>query len=81
MEDNKNQKKQNYDNEYIKNNKDRINFVMDKGTKERIMKAAARINISKSEFLRQAINEKLDKIEAAAADPEVKEIKIETKYY
>jgi len=41
--------------------KDRINFVMDKGTKEKINTAAALDGISAAEWLRQAIQEKLDK--------------------
>ncbi len=51
--------KQEYDNKYIKENKDRINFLMEKGTKEKINLAAKALNISASEFVRQAIEEKL----------------------
>ena len=39
--------------------KDRINFVMEKGTKERINQAAAADGISAAEWLRRAIDEKL----------------------
>lgn len=39
--------------------KDRISFVMEKGTKERIAKASAKAGISQAEFIRQAIEEKL----------------------
>lgn len=39
--------------------KDRINFVMEKGTKARINEAAAAAGISAAEFIRQAIEEKL----------------------
>lgn len=39
--------------------KDRINFVMEKGTKDRINAAAASQGISAAEFIRQAIEEKL----------------------
>ena len=48
-----------YDNWYIKENKERINFVMEKGTKERIKIATAKTGQSSSEFLREAIEEKL----------------------
>ena len=39
--------------------KDRINFVMEKGTKDRINAAAKAQGISAAEFIRQAIEEKL----------------------
>lgn len=39
--------------------KDRINFVMDKGTKDKINQAAAAEGISAAEWLRRAIDEKL----------------------
>jgi predicted DNA-binding protein len=48
--------------EWKKANKDRINFVMPKGTKERIQEGAQVLGISSSEFIRQAIEEKLLKI-------------------
>lgn len=51
--------KQNYDNEYIKKNKDRINFVMPKGRKEEIKEAAAVQGISSSEWINGAIEAKL----------------------
>jgi predicted DNA binding CopG/RHH family protein len=38
---------------------DRINFVMPKGTKERIEQAAQEAGISKSEWLRKVIEESL----------------------
>ena len=53
--------KQDYDNAYIKNNKDRINFVMPKGYKDKIEEAATAAGISKAEWIRQAIEEKLKK--------------------
>ena len=59
MEEKKKFNKQNYDNQYIKNNKDRINFVMDKGTKDRIKLGADKEGINASEFIRKAIEEKL----------------------
>lgn len=39
--------------------KDRINFVMDKGTKDKINQAATAEGISAAEWLRRAIDEKL----------------------
>lgn len=41
--------------------KDRINFVMEKGTKERITAAAKKAGISQAEFIRQAIDEKIER--------------------
>ena len=53
--------KQDYDNWYIKECKDRINFLMDKGTKDRIKLAADKLGQKPSEFIREAIEEKLFK--------------------
>ena len=61
MEGKKKFNKQDYDNNYIKNNKDRINFLMDKGTKDRIKLAADKTGQTSSEFIREAIEEKLYK--------------------
>lgn len=47
-------------NKWIKENSDRINFIMPKGTKERIQQAAAAAGISSSEWIRRTILEKLD---------------------
>lgn len=54
--------KNDYDNQFKKKNYDRINFLMPKGTKERIQEGAQVLGISSSEFIRQAIEEKLLKI-------------------
>ncbi|WP_034476045.1 ribbon-helix-helix protein, CopG family [Butyrivibrio proteoclasticus] len=54
--------KQEYDNKYIKENIDRLNFIMEKGTKDRINQAAKALNISASEFVRQAIEEKISRL-------------------
>lgn len=54
--------KQEYDNIYIKENKDRLNFIMEKGTRDRINQAAKALNISASEFVRQAIEEKISRL-------------------
>ena len=40
-------------------NKERISFVLDKGTKARINSAAAALGVSAGEYIRQAIEEKL----------------------
>ena len=50
-----------YNNEYIKNNKDRINFVMPKGTKDEIKAYAKSAGISSSEWMRNAIQEKMQR--------------------
>lgn len=54
--------KQEYDNNYLKQKKDRLNFVMDKGTKDRINAAAKQQGVSAAEICRQAIEEKLIKL-------------------
>lgn len=53
--------KKDYDNWYIKTQKERINFVMEKGTKDRIKLAADKTGQTSSEFIREAIEEKLYK--------------------
>lgn len=62
MEEKKKFNKQDYDNQYIKTHKDRINFLMDKGTKDRINLAASKTGQNSSEFIREAIEEKLYKL-------------------
>ncbi len=68
--------KQDYDNYYIKNNKDRINFLMEKGTKDRINLASEKEGVSASEFVRRAIEERLYKFgyekQIVIEDPELK---------
>ena len=59
MEEKKRFNKTEYDNRYIKEHKDRINFLMEKGTKERIKAAADQAGQTSSEFIRDAIEEKL----------------------
>ena len=56
------EKKNKRQNNWIKENTDRINFMMPKGTKERIQNAAQQIGITSSEFIRQAIEEKLKNV-------------------
>ena len=51
--------KQDYDNAYIRDKYDRINFVMPKGTKEKIEAVATAAGISKSEWLRKVIEDNL----------------------
>lgn len=48
-------------NKYIAKAYDRINFVMPKGRKEEIKKCAERAGISASEWINQAICEKMDR--------------------
>ncbi len=48
--------------EWQKENTDRINFTMPKGTKDQIKEAAEKLGIKPSEFIRQAISEKLGSI-------------------
>ena len=59
MEEKKKFNKQDYDNKYIKEHKDRINFLMDKGTKDRIKLAADKKGQTSSEFIREAIEKAL----------------------
>ena len=74
MEDKKKFKKSTYDNQYIKDHKDRINFMMEKGTKDRIKLGADKLGQTSSEFIREAIEEKLYKLgiekNIVVADPE-----------
>ena len=66
-----------YDNWYISTQKERINFVMEKGTKDRIKLAADKTGKTSSEFIREAIEEKLFKCgipkQIAVEDPEQKQ--------
>lgn len=64
--------------EWQKKSKERINILFDPGTKDRIKAAADKLHISASDFIRQAINEKIDKVDQ---DPEAKKINEDTKYY
>lgn len=54
-------KKQNYDDQYKKENLDRIEFTAPKGTKEEIKTIATSLGLSTAEFIRQAIDEKINK--------------------
>lgn len=63
MEEKKRFNKQDYDNRYIKEHKDRINFLMEKGTKDRIKLASEKAGQKPSEFIREAIEERLQKFE------------------
>ena len=69
--------KKDYDNWYIKTQKERLNFVMELGTKERIKLAAEKTGQNASEFVRDAIEEKLFKCgipkQIAVEDPEQKQ--------
>lgn len=60
MEDTQKRNKRQYN--WQKENKDRLNFTMEKGTKDRIKAAADKLKLNPSEFCRLAINEKIDSI-------------------
>lgn len=47
---------------WIVENKERINLLFPKGTKEELQKAADILGVSLSEFVRQAIREKIDRM-------------------
>ena len=69
------QKRNTRQNAWQKDNKDRINFLMDKGTKDRIKLGADKLGQTSSEFIREAIEEKLyktgiEKNIVVASDPE-----------
>lgn len=57
-------------NKWIKENADRINFMMPKGTKERIKDAADMVGLSMSEWINRAIEEKLQQIGPGPEDLE-----------
>lgn len=50
-------------NDWIKENTDRINFTMPKGTKDRIQAAADKQDIKASQFIRNAIEKALQEAE------------------
>lgn len=47
--------------QWQKDNTDRINFTMPKGTKEQIKEAAKKAGLKPAEWIREAITEKLEK--------------------
>lgn len=73
------QKRNTRQNAWQKDNKDRINFLMDKGTKDRIKLGADKEGINASEFIRRAIEEKLFRCgiekQISIEDPELKKEK------
>jgi hypothetical protein len=72
-EDKKKFNKQDYDNNYIRKKYDRINFVMPKGTKNRITEAAEVRKLKVSEFLRLAIEQELERTEQLKETNEAQE--------
>ena len=48
-----------YNNDYKRDHYDRLNFLMPKGTKERIKAAADKNGVASSEYVRQAIEKQL----------------------
>lgn len=57
------EKRNHRQNNWIKENTDRINFTMPKGTKEKIQRAADQEKLSVSKWINKAIEEKLKDIE------------------
>lgn len=55
--------KADYDNWYIKTQKERVNVLFDLGTKDRIKVATGKTGQTASEFIREAVEEKLSKSE------------------
>ena len=53
--------KNKYNQQYKKDHFDRINFVLPKGEKDKIKEAAEKCGISAGEFIRQAVNEKIER--------------------
>lgn len=53
------QKRNKRQNDWIRDNSDRINFMMPKGMKARIKAYADRLGVTSSEFIRQAIEDKM----------------------
>ena len=62
-----------YDNRYIKENKDRINFVMPQGRKNDIKAYAQSAGISATEWINQAILEKMQRQDEAFVEPVTRE--------
>ena len=46
---------------WVNENRERINLLFDKGTKDRLTQAAAASGVSISEYVRNAVNSKLQK--------------------
>lgn len=55
--------KNKYDINYKKDHFDRLYFVLPKGEKERIKECAEKVGLTTSEFVRQAIYDKMDNAE------------------
>ena len=66
-----------------KEQKERINILFEKGTKDRIRAAAAKLNINASEFIRTAIDEKIGKCMSIGSDKAADQESIieDNKYY
>ena len=61
MEESKKFDKVKYDNQYIKDNKDRLSFLMPKGRKAEIQAYARSAGVTASEWINQAILEKMER--------------------
>ena len=62
-----------YDNRYIKENKDRVNVVRPKGRKNDIKAYAQSAGISATEWINQAILEKMQRQDGAVGEPVTRE--------
>lgn len=67
MVDTKKRNKRQY--KWQQENSERIHFIMPKGMKQQIADAAAMQNISSSEFIRNAIMEKLNRVSKDFMNP------------
>ncbi len=54
--------KRKYDNKYMAEHYERVNVLFKMGTKEKLNEAAKKLDINISEFIRQAVDEKLSKV-------------------
>lgn len=57
------QKRNASQNKWKANNKDRINVMFEKGTKERVAAAADKLGESSGEFIRKAVDQRLTETE------------------
>lgn len=51
-----------YINKYMAEHYERVNVLFVQGTKEKVTEAAKKLDINISEFIRQAVDEKLSKV-------------------
>lgn len=73
MEESKKFDKVKYDNQYIKDNKDRLSFLMPKGRKAEIQAYARSAGVTASEWINQAILEKMERQDKAFTETVTRE--------